>query len=106
MDPATAQMILLKCTGDDIWDRSACRSAGVPEAWVAELIDRHESGFDSDQNTIYVDESMVNQYEGVHDLKLALKVAEYLGIDWQKITSYTVGRRAVVAALKAELDEI
>ncbi len=102
----TAQFLLLKCTGDEIWNAATCRAEGVPEEWIAELSDNFESGFDSDRNTIYEQEKIVNQYRGVLDLHLAYKLAEYLGIDWRRATANALGRRAEVAAIKAELDEI
>ncbi len=105
-DLIAAQMLLLKCTGDEIWNEQTCRAAGVPEAWIEELIDNYESGFDSDRNTIYEQEQAVNQYRGVLDLHLAYKLAEFIGIDWQRATATAVGRRAEVAAIKAELDEL
>ena len=106
MDSVSAQMMLLKCQGDEIWDLETCRSAGIPEAWIEELLDRFESGYDSDRNTIYHENKMVNQYEGVSDLKLAYKLAEYLGIDWQKASASAISRRGIVAAIKSELDEL
>ncbi len=105
-DSVTAQLLLLKCTGDEIWDVETCRSERIPEAWIQEWLERYESGFDSDRNTIYVREQMVNQFEGVLDLHLAYKLAEYLGIDWRRATSGVIGRRAEVRAIKAEIDEI
>jgi len=105
-DSVSAQMILLKCQGDEIWDVDTCRSAGIPEGWIEELLDRFESGFDSDRNTIYHEKNLVNQYEGVSDLQLAYKLAEYLGIDWEKAKASAISRRGIVAAIKAELDEI
>ena len=106
LDPTTAQFLLLKCTGDEIWDEETCRSNGVPEAWIVELAENFESGFDTNKNTIYVDEQIVNQYRGVLDLHLAYKLAEFLGIDWQRATASALGRQAEVAAIKAELDEL
>ena len=106
MNPVSAQMLLLKCRGDEIWDEDACRVARIPEAWIDELKDRFESGFDSDRNSIYVDGKLVNQYEGISDLHLAYKLAEYLGIDWQRATSHAISRTAQVDAIKAEIDEL
>ena len=106
LDSVSAQMMLLKCQGDEIWNVETCRSAGVPEDWIEELLDRFESGYDSDRNTIYHENKMVNQYEGVSDLKLAYKLAEYLGIDWERASSSAISRRGIVAAIKAELDEL
>lgn len=99
-------MILLKCQGDEIWDVNTCRSEGIPEKWIEELLERFESGYDSDRNTIYQDNKMVNQYEGVSDLHLAYKLAEYLGIAWEKASATAISRQGIVAAIKSELDEI
>jgi len=106
MDPIKAQMLLLKCRGNEIWNDETCQREGIPESWIAELRDRFESGFDSDRNSIYVDGKLINQYEGVLDLQIAYKLAEYLGINWQQVTDSAIGREAQVAALQAELDEI
>ena len=105
-DQIAAQMLLLKCTGDEIWNEETCRKEGVPELWIEELKDSFESGFDSDRNTIYYQDKLVNQFEGVLDLHLAFKLAEFLGIDWERATSSALGRRAQVDAIKAELDEL
>ena len=70
------------------------------------MLDCFESGFDDDRNTIYVGQKAVNQFEGVRDIDLAFKLAEYLGIDWQRATSHLSSRQGKVDALKAELDEI
>jgi hypothetical protein len=106
MDQVTAQMLLLKCHGDEIWDTTACLAAGIPEAWIAELTDRFESGFDSDRNSLYVNGRLVNQFEGVSDLHLAYRLAEFIGIDWERVTQSAFSRRAKVDAIKAELDEM
>lgn len=106
LDPIHAQLLLLQCTGDEIWSEATCREQGIPEDWIADLVDNFESGFDSDRNTIYRHDQMVNQFRGVLDLHLAYKLAAYLGIDWEQAISHAIGRRAEVAALQAELDEI
>ena len=106
LDPITAQMLLLKCTGDEIWTEQTCREAGIPDLWIEELVDNFESGFDSDRNSIYVEDQIVNQYRGILDLHLAYRLAEFLGIDWQRVTAGALTRRSEVAALQAELDEL
>ena len=106
LNETTAQFLLLKCIGDEIWNEETCRNNGVPESWIEELAENFESGFNTDKNTIYVDGQMVNQYRGVLDLHLAYKLAEFLGIDWQRATASALGRRAEVEAIKAELDEV
>jgi hypothetical protein len=106
LDAISAQLLLLKCTGDEIWNEQTCRQLGVPESWIEELLDRFESGYDTDRNTLYENDKMINQYQGVLDLHLAYKLAEYLGINWQRATSGALSRRAEVEAIKAELDEL
>lgn len=106
LTPERAQLLLMQCTGDEIWSEQTCIEAGVPQSWIDELLDNYESGFDSNQNTIYEKGKLVNQYRGVLDLHIAYRLAEYLGIDWQRVTSHAFSRRGEVAALQAELDEI
>jgi len=106
LNSTSAQLLLLKCVGDQIWDEQTCIDQGIPQIWFDELVENYESGFDNDRNTIYVNEHVVNQYRGVSDLHIALKLAEFLGIDWKRATSVAPGRRAQVEAIKAELDEL
>ena len=106
MNQISAQMLLLKCQGDEIWPEDICRDAGIPQAWIDELIEQYESGFDTDHNTIYKDGQLLNQFRGVSDLLLAYKLADYLGIDWQRETGHIVSRSGKVSALKEALDEL
>ena len=106
MNAISAQMILLKCQGDELWPEDVCLAAGIPQAWIDELVEQYESGFDIDQNTIYKDGRMINQFQGVSDLLLAYKLADYIGIDWQRETGHIVSRTGKVAALKEALDEL
>lgn len=98
-------MLLAKCCGDEIWSLEICRSEGIPEAWIEELQDSFESGFDTDRNTIYVDGEVVNQYHGLLDLHIAYKLAEYLGIDCNAETRNALGRRSEVQALQEAAEE-
>ena len=105
-DSVAAQMLLLKCTGDEIWSEETCRQSGVPQRWIEELCENHESGFDSDSNTIYgEDEKLTNQYRGVSDLALAHKLADFIGLDWKSAVATTFDRRSEVSAIKDLLDE-
>ncbi len=105
-DTVAAQMMLLKCTGDEIWSEDMCRSAGVPEAWIEELAENYESGFDFDTNTIYAEDGkLTNQYRGVSDLALAHKLADFIGLDWKNAVTLTFNRRSEVQAIKELLDE-
>jgi len=104
VDPVAAQMLLLKCQGDEIWSEQECIKAGVPQAWIEELVERYESGFDTDRNTIYVQGNdgmrVTNQFRGVSDLLLAYKIADYLAIDWRQETGHLIDRVSKVNALK------
>ena len=100
-----ALSLLAECRGDEIWSIAYCAKRGVPNVWVEELADCFESGFRFDRDTIYENEQVVNQYEGVHDLQLAYKLAEYLGIDVARVTSTSLNREAEVRALKEAVDE-
>ncbi len=96
----------MKCVGDEIWSVETCRAEGVPEIWIDELRNTFESGFDSDRNAIYVADNLTNQYHGVLDLHLSYKLAEFLGIDWQRATQTALGRRAEVKALQEAFEEM
>lgn len=106
MDRVRAEMLLLKCRGDEIWSADYCREQRIPELWIEEMQDCFESGFDSDRNSIYENDRLVNQYHGVSDLMIAYRLAEFLGVDTERIRSSIPGRRAQVTALQNELDEI
>lgn len=95
-----ALQLLSKCLGDEIWSDEYCRRAGVPDSWIEELGDAFESGFQSDSQTIYVEDEVANQYHGVRDLDLAIRLARSLGVDVDRILSITPGRRSVVRAIK------
>lgn len=105
-DSVAAQMLLLKCVGDEIWSESTCRQEGLPEPWIEELCENYESGFDSDTNTIYgEDGKLTNQYRGVSDLLLARKLADFIGLQWQQASALAFDRRSEVQAIQDLLDE-
>ncbi len=101
-----ARALLHECTGRDIWSVDHCQQRGIPELWIEELSDCFESGLGSELTTIYVDEQRTNQYHGVHDLALAFRLAELLGVDSEQISSMVLGREAQVRALKEAVDEV
>jgi hypothetical protein len=92
--------LLTKCFGDEIWSEDFCRAQGIPAKWIEELADNFESGFDSDSQTIYVDDSVTNQYRGIRDVDLAIRLGESLGIDVQRAISTALQRRGIVQAIK------
>lgn len=101
-----ARMLLAECRGDEIWSVVTCRQQGVPEAWIEELADTFESGFRSDRETIYEAGQVTNQYHGVRDLHLAHKLAEFLGVNSQRVTEFALGREAEVRALQEAVEEL
>ena len=100
-----AQMLLDRCVGNEIWPVDVCQAEGVPQAWIDELVDAFESGFDQDRHTIYLEGAAVNQFYGVPDLLIAYKLAEYIGIDTEAATSSALGKLAQVQALKEAAEE-
>lgn len=106
LDRLKARMLLSECTGRDIWPIELCREKGIPESWIDELADCFESGFDSDLQTIYLDDARVNQFHGIQDLHLAHKLGGFLGVDTLSVTSLTFGRLAEVRAIQEAVDEM
>lgn len=95
-----ALALLSQCVGEEIWNIETCRQTGVPEVWIEELCDTFESGFRTDSQTIYVQNAVTNQYRGVRDLDLAIRLAHSMGLDVDRITATALGRRGIVAAIK------
>ena len=100
-----ARMLLSECTGRDVWPVELCRQKGVPEDWIEELADCFESGFRSDRETLYYEQQIVNQFHGVHDLPLAYRLGEFLGVDTQQVTSLTRDPESQVQAIQEAADE-
>jgi hypothetical protein len=100
-----ALLILSECTGDDIWSPEHCRLRGVPEEWLEHLTDSFESGFDRDSHTIYVAGQVVNQYHGLRDVDLAIKLGEYLGIDVEALKMNASTRRQLVRLIRESVEE-
>ncbi|TWU05975.1 hypothetical protein [Stieleria varia] len=95
-----ALALLSECTGDDIWNVQHCRDRGVPEQWVSELATAFESGFRSDSETIYLDDGVTNQYHGVHDLALAIRIAQSMGMNIDHREVNRLGRRGTVQSIR------
>jgi len=97
--------LLDECTGRDIWPVEHCRTRGVPEDWIDELADALESSFRADRDTIYVDGSPTNQFHGVRDVDLAIRLGKELGIDVHRATSLAISRPGIVQAIKQAVEE-
>lgn len=95
-----ALAILTKCIGNEIWSPEHCREAGVPDAWIDQMSDAYESGFQSDRQTIYVGDDITNQYHGVRDLDLAVQIARSIGIDVDRLIATALTSIAAVQAIK------
>lgn len=104
-DRLKALMLLNECSGDDIWSPEHCCQRGVPLGWIEELKDSYESGFHRDAETIYLDDRVTNQYHGLRDVDLAIKLGEYLGIDVQTLISRAASRRHLVRLIHEAIEE-
>lgn len=100
-----ALTLLSECTGDDIWSVEHCRLRGIPPEWIDELADCYESGFDRNTQTIYYHERIVNQYHGIRDVDLAIKLGEYLGVDVGDLIATTPSRARLVLAIRQAIEE-
>jgi hypothetical protein len=100
-----ALTLLSEFTGDDIWSVAHCQQRGIPESWIEELTDCFESGFDADRHTIYVAESPVNQYHGLRDVDLAIKLGEFLGVDVAALVPAAFSRRQLVRSICEAIEE-
>ena len=100
-----ALTLLSECTGDDIWSVDHCRLRGVPEAWIDALEDCYESGFERSSQTIFVRDMVVNQYHGLRDIDLAIKLGEFLGVDVDALNATTATRARLVIAIRQAIEE-
>ena len=91
--------LLSRCVGNEIWSVPTCRSYGVPEAWIEELADAFESGFEDDHETIYLGDATTNQYHGVRDVDLAIRIGRMLGVNIDQATEMAWGGPAVVRSI-------
>ncbi len=105
MNRLHALELLYECTGDDLWSREYCLQRGVPESWIEELVDAFESGYRSESQMIYVGNRRVNQYEGVRDLDLAIRIGEYLGVDTSSIVASHLTRASIVRAIREHIED-
>ncbi len=97
--------LLSECHGDEIWSVEYCTQRGVPPAWLDELSDCYESGFHDEGYTIYVDDRVTNQYTGVRDVDLAIKLGSYLGVDVDALLNQSGTRARLVTAIKQAIEE-
>jgi hypothetical protein len=95
-----ALAILNLCVGDEIWNEETCHRSGVPQDWIHEMSDAIESGYKTDTETIYVANEATNQYHGLRDLDLAIRLGQVLGVDVERATQSSISRRSMVQAIK------
>ncbi len=100
-----ALTLLSECTGDDIWSVEHCRLRGVPEVWIEDLVDCYESGFERSSQTIFVRNEVVNQYHGLRDIDLAIKLGEFLGVDVDSLNATSATRARLVHAIRQAIEE-
>ena len=80
-------------------------SACIPETWIDELADCFESGFQHDLQTIYVDDRLTNQYQGIRDVDLARKLGQLLGVPVDRLAETIASRRGLVSAIQEAVEE-
>ncbi|RMF44096.1 MAG: hypothetical protein D6753_03455 [Planctomycetota bacterium] len=105
MQRIQALALLAECTGDHIWSEDYCRRRGVPQAWIDELADCYESSFFRDTETIYVEDGPTNQYQGVRDVDLAIRLGQFLGIDTASLQTLALTRGGLVRAIREAVEE-
>lgn len=105
MNRSQALKLLTECTGDDIWSIEYCRKRRVPEAWINELRDAYESGFDSNNQTIYYGNEVVNQFEGIRDVDLACKIGRLLKANVARIVQQQNSRAGIVREIRDAIEE-
>jgi hypothetical protein len=104
-DRLRALLLLTECTGDDIWSPEHCHARGVPESWMEELTDCFESGFLHDSQTIYVGRQATNQYLGIRDVDLAVRLGAFLGVDVDQLQACSATRRELVRNIQQAVEE-
>ena len=78
---------------------------GTTNAWIEELQDAYESGFDSYNQTIYYRNEVVNQFEGIRDVDLACKIGQLLKVNVARIVQQQVSRVGVVREIREAIEE-
>jgi hypothetical protein len=70
-----------------------------------ELRNGYESGFADPTQTIYYDGRVVNQFEGVLAVDIAVRVAATLGVDMTRIAGHHLSREGIVRAIREQVEE-
>ena len=105
MNPFLALELLHECTGNDLWSIDYCKLREIPASWIEELCDGFESSYRIDDETIYIGDMRVNQYEGIRDVDLAVKLGEYLGADTASLQAMAMTRHGLVKAIRESVEE-
>lgn len=102
---AQALHLLQLCDGEEIWSIDYCRRQKVPDRWIRELRGAYESGFADRSQTIYYEGKLVNQFEGILAVDIALRIASVLGIDADDILRSNPTREGIVHAIQERVEE-
>lgn len=99
-----ALALLDECNGDDLWSVDHCQLCRVPQEWIDELADAYETSYRFRDQTISVPDPagrrVVNQYHGVRDVDLAIKLGRQLGVNVDSIQSISLTRQSLVRNIK------
>lgn len=102
---AHALHLLQLCDGEEIWSVDYCRRQKVPERWIQDLRNAYESGFADNSETIYYGGRIVNQFEGILAVDVAVRSARILGFDPKDILQTHLSREAIVRAIQERIEE-
>lgn len=97
--------LLQLCDGEEIWSQEYCRQQKVPEPWIRDLRNAYESGFADPSQTIFYEGRVVNQFEGILAVDIALRVARVLGVDTETILRSYSTRARIVRAIQESVEE-
>ncbi len=97
--------LLQLCDSEEIWSLEYCRQQRVPEPWIRDLRNAYESGFADPSQTIFYEGQVVNQFEGILAVDIALRVARVLGVDTKTILTSHPTRERIVRAIREWVEE-
>lgn len=70
-----------------------------------DLREIYESGFKTDQETLYYEGRRINQFEGILDSDLAARIGQQFGIDTKRLADRAYSRPDFVRRIKEEIEE-
>jgi hypothetical protein len=72
---------------------------------MEELTDCYESGFRHDSQTIYLGQQVTNQFRGIRDVDLAVRLGAFLGVDVDQLQAHAATRAHFVRLIQQAVEE-